>query len=360
MGKINNLIYGTLIGGLSLVSLNGNSQDVFGCGYIRKLEVNRISDYNENKKKEFYEIPKVEFCEPFEDESKNSLEGKIMNIYFQTKKCDLSGTDSIDLKRYVLKFIKPIYDLEKITVFNVEGFADCRGSGIENYELSHRRAEATAKYLDYLSRNIVSPSIEIYTSAFGDLQSRETTDSIEMQRDRVVRIIPNENPLKHALDICKSRIVLLDQSGSMSVNGSPYWKYSQKYNFSDSAEVFSYSEFIPPRGLKKEELDPEKFPGINHTYNINTEDAYGATSYYPAKEKLISSDFVKQNEIITVVINGKNDFEGYNSERIISLAQSKNVRFNMIGFELSGKYVRDFIEIANQTGGKYYFVKRFN
>ena len=100
MGFGRNLFYGILVGGLSLFSLKGKSQDVFGVDYIRKLEVNRATNYHENKKQYNFSIPSVEFKEPLGDEAKNSLEEKVMNVYFQTSKCDLSETDSIDLTNY--------------------------------------------------------------------------------------------------------------------------------------------------------------------------------------------------------------------------------------------------------------------
>ncbi len=358
-----NLIYGLLFSIASVFSLNSNAQDVFGVDYIRKLNVNRNNQSEVVKRdsysESFFDYDK--FSEPFNDELKNSLEGRVMNVYFPTNDCDLSGRDSIDIRRYVLKVLKPYVDnsQDKIVCFNVEGFADCRGDEVDNYHLSHKRAEAVADYLNKLSRNIISPSIRIDISAFGETKSKETKNPFELQKDRIVRIIPNENPIKHALDICDGRIVLGDQSGSMSVNGSPYWRYFQDYKFDVGVDVFSYSEFVPPRGVEKESCDAERYPERFHTYNINEEVAHGATSYYPAKRILISSEFVSDGDTITTVVNGLNDFKGESPDDIINSAKGRKIVLNMIGVELSGEYVKDFIKIANETGGKYYFVKRF-
>jgi outer membrane protein OmpA-like peptidoglycan-associated protein len=355
-----NLFYGFLFGGLSFFSNDMKSQDVFGCDYIRKVDVNRaLKDEEilyEDSYKKFFDYS--DFTEPFEDESKNALEGKVMNIYFPTNKCDLSERDSVDIKRYVLKVLKPYIENsnEKLVSFNVEGFADCRGDNLENYDLSHRRAESVASYLYKVSRNSISPSVKIYTSAFGEMQSEETDDLVELQNNRVVKIILNENPIKHALDVCKGRKILGDQSGSMI----PYWDSFRKYEFREIDDVFTYSKFIPPRGMRKEECDTNKYPEMIHTYNINTEIAHGATSYYPAKKILIPSEFISSGDTITTIINGKNDFIGESPDEIIRLANEKKVVLNMIGIELSGNYVGDFIRIADETGGKYYFVKNFN
>ena len=117
----------------------------------------------------------------FEDEAKNSLEGKIMNTYFQTDKSDLTKNDSIDIKNYLMKADSLEGGLKTLVV---GGFADYRGD--KNDVLSFNRAKAVADYIFKLY-----PEIKISLFAFGESQSTESNDSLVLQKDRVVKIIPN-------------------------------------------------------------------------------------------------------------------------------------------------------------------------
>ena len=145
-----------------------------------------------------------------------------MNIYFQTNKSELTLNDSVDMNRYFIKFLKYHSLYEKVTNFNIEGFADCRGDEWDNYELSNKRAEAVANYLKKFY-----PNIKIYISARGEMNSKETKDSLELQKDRCVRIFFNENPLNRALNLCGANSYVLDQSGSMNKDGE--WNILQDY-----------------------------------------------------------------------------------------------------------------------------------
>lgn len=366
MERKNGLGLGLLVFGLGMASLNSNAQDVFGVDYIRKMEnVNRksVSDVSpiSLEKNYFYRGKDLILSEPFEDEAKNFLNGLELSIYYPTNDCYLSKRDSLDIRRYVLKVLRPYYKNsgEKLESLTIEGLADCRGERVKNYFLSHKRAQELAKYIYPIVRNSISPSVKVYISAFGEEHSGQTEDSLKLQKDRVVKIIPNGNPLKTALDICGGNTILGDQSGSMSFEGSLYWKCFQNYKFSKGVKVFAYSEFIPPRGMSKEECSFEDYPERKHTYDINSEISYGATSYYPSKEILLSSDFVSNNDTITTIINGKNDLNGKSPDKIIEIAKGKNLVLNMVGLELSGNCVNNFIRIAKETGGKFYFVNKF-
>lgn len=360
---------------LGVFCLGVGISSVFGqnfeeCDYIRRLNVNRFTQTTENTCDNSKNFPTYDnFKEPFSGEAKNSLEGKVMKIYFQNDNCNLSKNDSIDLRRYVLHVLKPYSGkggFEKLESLNFRGFADCNGNPKYNHDLSHKRAENTAKYVEELVHNTISPSVKIYISAFGEDKSTETKDSLLWQKDRVVEIIFNENPLKDAMNLCKGKIYLLDQSGSMgpTIDLSTnlvydWWSHLQDYSFPIGTDVFFYSEFIPPRGIKKEECDPLDYPEMIHTYDIKTEIANGATCYYPAKNKLLSSSIVEKGSEIVTLINGKNDFNKENPYNVIKKAKEKDVQLHMIGIDLSGNYVHDFIDIANETGGKYYFINIF-
>ncbi len=377
MEKTKNFLYGILFGALSLFSLgtlNSTAQNVFpDCDYLRKLNVNRRTEqFHEISKeliKNYTSAKEIDFSEPLEDEARNSLEGMSMNIYFPTDKYNLSGRDSSDIKKYfdnvIISYLK---QENKISSFNLKGYADCvplknvedkSVSDLYNYNLSHKRAESVANYLDYLIYTRIHSHVNIFISAYGNMYSKKTKNPDEKKEDRKVEFIVNENPIRNALNVCRGKIILGDQSGSMSCNGSPYWKYFQEHPFFGGVDVFTYSEFVPPRGMKKEDCPMEIYPQRFHTYDINKETASGATSYYPAMEKLLSSDIVSEGDTITAIVNGLNDFSNENPGQIIKIAGEKKVVSNIIGLELSGKCISDLMTIPEKTEGKYYFVHRF-
>ena len=339
--------------------VQGRSQNVInGCDYIRELKVNichenlntspgRIKDFISGYNN---------FEEPFEDEAKNSLDGKVMNVYFQTNSSNITKRDSTDLRRYVLDVIKPTYLYEKLMNFNVEGFADFRGDIGKNYSLSSKRAESVANYLEDLAHNIVSPSIKIYVSAFGEVRNHKGKNLEDLKKDRVVRIIPNNNPVIRALENCNADFYLLDQSGSM--NKDNFWKSLQNFSFPESSHVFSFSKLILPEGFDKNNLDSLDYPEFFHTFDIKTEVAYGKTPYYSAMDKFLS--IIPSNKVIDILVNGESNFGDGTPDDIIKKTKEKNLVLNMIGINVSRDFENQLIEIANATNGNYYFLKNFN
>ncbi len=340
------LLYGILFSGLSLgLSENVFSQDIFSCDYIRRLKVNHC----QREFSEKHVSSEINFSEPLAGELKNSLEGIIMNIHFRTNESDLFHSDSLDLESYCKEILKPYVDKKGINSFNIEGYADCVGSEKDNLILSDKRCLSIA---NFLKRKF--PQVDFYISAFGESQSRETQDSLLLGEDRVGKIIPDENPLKRALDICRADVYLLDQSGSMNQNGE--WKLLQKYSFPDSSEVYSFSKLMLPPNSTLEDLNPRNYPEFFHTYDIKTEIARGKTAYYPANNILIPS--LENDRTVTAIINGKNNFGNVSSKEIIDKAKSKSIKVNHVGINLSEDSQKDFIDIATQTGGKYYFFRK--
>lgn len=323
------------------------SQNVVdGCDYVRKLKVNRAGEKSVYEKNFNFKPRKVVFSEPLVGEAKNSLEGIIFNNYFQFNKSDLTEADKCDIGRYVSGVLNEYSIYEKITSFVVEGYADCSGNSEYNYNLSNRRSENVAKHLKSFF-----PHANIYVCAYGETQSKETSDSLEMQKDRVVRIIPNENPLKRALDVCPGNDYLLDQSGTMSekINFyqggrvSNYWKNLAEYRFPDSSNVYSFSQNV----------------GVNYsrTYDINTEEAWGATAYYKSFDTLVH--LIPEKSVITSVMNAEENVGG-SAERILNKCRQKNLTLNSIGIDLDENWKRELIQIADGTNGKVYFIKKFN
>ncbi len=320
----------------------GYSQNIInGIDYIRKI--NNFNKLSEKKPRDdrIAFIKEPLFGEPLSGEAKNSLEGDVMNIYFQTNKFQLTGTDSSDLRKY----ISYISQTKKILSFNIEGFADCTGNDELNYSLSEKRTESIAKILKRTFPNSI-----IYVSSFGKSKSTQTTDSMILQKERVVKIFPNKNSIERALDISskKAGIYLLDQSGSMNINGE--WKFLQNYFYPDSSEIYSFS--------KLDDDLPESFYGKKHTYDIKEEVAMGLTSYSLALETLLS--IISENKEITIVVNGKNNFKEDNYEKIIEKSKEKKIRLNHIGINLDEDAKKEFRRISENTMGQCYFLKKFN
>jgi outer membrane protein OmpA-like peptidoglycan-associated protein len=341
-----NALYGFLFGGLSLLPcLNVKSQDVFGCDYVRQLKVN-CGKIPEIKKSNLDNI--INLSKPLEGESQNSLDEITMNIYFRNNEFCLSGKDSSDLNLYCKNILKPYIEKNKIKILTIEAHTDCIGSEESNLKLSDNRGMSI---VNFLRRKF--NYTDFYISSFGKSKSTETNDSILLSRDRVVKIIPDENPLKRALDVCKADIYLVDQSGSMKHNGE--WQLLQKYTFPDSSRVYSFSKLTLPPNSKLEDLNPENFPEFFHTYDISTEVAMGKTAYYPASEKVIMSN---ENNAITAIVNGENNYGQKSHEEIINLALERNIKLNQVGINLSEESKKKFIEIAKKTGGKFYFFRK--
>jgi outer membrane protein OmpA-like peptidoglycan-associated protein len=337
--RLGNLIL-PVLGVISFIS--AEAQDFNGCDYVRQLKVNTKTENKIYPNKQ--EFPKYNnFSEPLKDEAKNSLEEKIMHIYFQTKKNDLTKGDSIDLMRYFLNVLSPYSVYEKINCINLEGFADCIGKDYDNYVLSLKRTEAVASYL----RNFF-PHTPFYFSAFGETQSPETRDSSILKKNREVKIIINENPLSRALSLCNADVYLLDQSGSMNLNGE--WALLQNYPYPDSCDIYSYS--------KLSKNTPKNFPEAMHTYDISTEIASGKTCQYDATDTLMTE--LAENTTLTTVVNGKNNIGGTNPKKIIDKAKKKNIKLNIIRINLPESSKDELISLASGTSGRYYFLKKSN
>lgn len=342
MGNLSKLLL--ISGFLGIPFFSGFSQPLEGCDYLRKINTfNRVSEkkakYNSN-----LDFPEYSnFKEPFKDESRNSFNKEIMSVYFQTNNHELTKNDSSDLRDYCLKIIKPnLIGLKaQFPSFIIEAFADCRGDAFKNYILSMKRAESTAKYL-----KTFFPKSTIYISAFGEKESIETVDSLELQKYRVSNIFVNKDPRERALELCNADIFLLDQTGSNKHN----WGYLQSYYYPDSAGVFSFSKLT--------ENTPINSPEARHTGDIKEEIAWGNTCYYDAKNKLLS--LVPNKITITTFVNEMNNLGKENPNDIIQKANQKNINLNMVVENLSPNFAEDLIKISSETGGKYYSLKKFN
>lgn len=334
MNKLKNLFLSSV---LAFAPFVGLSQDYMGCDYIRELKVKRDTSYFEGNKSQddFISYGDIKFKEAFADESENDLEGKVMNIYFPTNNSDLSCNDKIDIRRYMVSYLKPNSKWVKINSFMVEGFADFRGGSDLNYNLSKNRAE---NVLNEISNFF--PNADYYVCAYGESKSSEFKDSLELMKDRVVKIIPNENPLISALSNLKGDVYLLDQSGSMNRNGE--WNLLQNYSYPADSKVYSFSKVE----------DAEKF---EYKYSISEDFAFGKTSYYSALDTLISS---VENKTITTMINGKDNVGGANPDEIIKKAKENNVVLNLIGLNLKDDDKKELLDLVEETDGKYYFLKK--
>ena len=322
------------------------AQDFNGLDYLRKLTTSYVG-------KETVKLDSVDteqyieynnFKRPFVDEARNSLEGKAMNIHFQTNKTRLTKHDSIDIIRYVKHVLDPYLKDKEIGCFNIEGFADFRGGDVPNYHLSMKRANSTLNFL----KRFLDPTT-CYLSVYGGELPDRGNDPLALQKDRVARIIPNENALETALDFCRGDVYLLDQSGSMKRSDSWAWKFLQRYDFVDSVEVYSFSKLINSRG---------KTIRIQRSYVLDTETPLGITPLFLSLDTLISS--VPKNQIITTLINGGDTYGKRTPEDIIKRANEKNIHLNMIGIDLDKGSGETLVKMAIGTGGKYYFLRRFN
>lgn len=332
MKLLKNMFFCSLLAGSSLI---GVSQNYMKCDYIRKLEVNqKINSIYEHKRNNFISYEKIDFKKPLNDEVQNSLEDKILNIYFPTNESDISSNDESDIRKYACSYLKPNSKWIKINSFTIEGFADFRGGASLNYDLSKKRAENVLEKIQPFF-----PKSDYYICAYGESKSFEGKDSLDLAKDRVVKIIPNENPLNFALSNLLADVYLLDQSGSMNTNSE--WRLLQNYIYPENCEVYSFS----------------KIEGGNYDYGYKIKNAIaeGRTSYYSALDTLLSS---VKNKTITTMINGKDNVGGATSEEIIRKAKQNNVVLNLIGLNLKDEDKKDFLKIIEETNGKYYFLEK--
>lgn len=326
------VLFYSLLASAPLVSF---SQDYMGCDYIRKLKVNCEEAKKKSKRDDFISYENFNFKSPLNDETQNSLEGKILNIYFPTNESNLSSNDESDIRKYAYCYLKPNSKWIDIKTFMIEGFADFRGGAELNYNLSKERADnVLSKIYPFFRKS------DYYVCAYGESKSSEDKDSLELAKDRVVKIIPNENPLISALNNLKADIYLLDQSGSMNKNGE--WILLQNYIYPEDCDVYSFSKVYDN-------------PDYEYKYDIKDAKAFGNTSYYSALDTLLSS---VKNKAITTMINGKDNVGGSTSEKIIKKAKQNNVVLNLIGLNLKDKDKIDFLKIAEETEGKYYFLEK--
>ena len=82
----------------------------------------------------------------------------------------------------------------------------------------------------------------------------------------------------------------------------------------------------------------------------------GNTCYYIATEDLLP--YIEENKVITTFVNGTNNFGKTNPENIIKQAKDKNIRINMIVYDLSPEFAADLIRITEETNGIYYAFKK--
>lgn len=333
---------------LGILPIKIAAQEFQNCDYIREIKVNHeISSEKATKEQNilFYN----DFKEPIGDEMKNSLEDGVMNIYFHHDDSNLTENDLTDLNRYVSKVLVPYGKQKNIRYINVEGYANFIGDEKYNYILSIKRAENVAKILRKKLYCYFPHNIEIRVSAFGENKSSETTDQLQLQKDRRVRISVEENPLEGGLRCLEGRIFLIDQSGSMK-DGS--WNSLKKYNFPKGKKFYSFSKPVIIEG------NPQNYIEFDYKYDINFDTPAGKTAFYGATEKLILSDIVSENDTLAIILNGADNVGISSPSEIIKKAKEKSIVLNILGINIDDSYAKTLMDITTETKGNYYFIEK--
>ncbi len=250
----------------------------------------------------------------------NEIQDGVLSVFYTTNSWKLMSNDIDDLR----KFGKT---LDSGSSLIIEGRADYRGSEERNEVLGRNRAQGIAEFL----QTYTGGSVDFVS--YGENDSQETSDKEQLQRDRVVRIVPNKGLVTRALDVSPADVYLIDQSGSMT---GEKWNQVQTFYFPKDADVYTFES---PKQDCRTPLS-QRSPG-------------GGTPLYWSLSDVLSS--MKDSQTLTVLTDGDDTHEGKTPAQVIVLANAIKISVNVIGL---GVYRPEVLEqIASETGGQAYIRK---
>ncbi len=249
----------------------------------------------------------------------NEIHDGVLSIFFSTNSWKLMSEDTDDLRKFGRT-------LDSRSSLIIEGRADYRGSEQNNEQLGRNRAEGVADFLQSYTRG----SVDFVSYGEKD-SSQDTDDRVKMQRDRVVRIVPNRGLVSRALEVSPADVYLIDQSGSMGEGGK--WKQVQEFSFPSAADVYTFES-----------------PKQNCATPLSQRSPGGGTPLYRSLFDVLSS--MSGSQTLTVLTDGDDTDGGKTPADIIALANRKDVPINVIGLGVHSPAVLE--QIASQTGGQAY------
>ncbi len=248
----------------------------------------------------------------------NEVQDGVLSVFFSTNSWQLMSGDIDDLR----KFGRTL-DLGSSLI--IEGRADYRGTEERNVVLGKNRAQGIATFLGAYTHGSVD-----YVSYGENDASQDTRDRIALQRDRVVRIVPNKGLVSRALDVSPADVYLIDQSGSMQ---GQKWGQVQAFSFPGNAEVFTFES-----------------PKQDCSVSLSKRSPGGGTPLYTSLYDVLSS--MTHSQTLTVLTDGDDTDGGKTPAQIIALAHINHIKINVIGLGVNQPGVLE--QIASETGGQAY------
>jgi outer membrane protein OmpA-like peptidoglycan-associated protein len=253
-----------------------------------------------------------------------------LQVFYTTNSQMMFWNDLEDTKNFV-------GSLKPGTPIVIEGYADHRGSIHDNLELSKKRAEGVLSTLPTRFRN--KHTFEI--AAYGESKATEQGHSgRELYKDRKVRLAPGKSSVSRGLDHLNADHYLLDCSGSMNYtlgSGKSRWSAVQDHTFSEDSQVYVFNHCAGP------------------DTPITQISARGGTPLYAGMESLIKH--AKVGQTIGVLSDGVDSETSHNLTTLIDSAKDKEIKIGVLGVGLKGLYKNTMQKIAEDTGGKFYFVE---
>jgi len=249
---------------------------------------------------------------------KNEVQDGVLSVFYSTNSWKLMSNDIDDLRAFGRT-------LDSRSSLIIEGRADYRGTEERNEVLGRNRAEGIAKFLQTYTQGKVD-----FVSYGEKDAAQDSADRTQLQRDRVVRIVPNRGLVSRALEVSPADVYLIDQSGSMR---GDKWAQVQSFSFPKNAEVYTFES--PKQDCST--VLSQRFPN-------------GGTPLYMSLSDVLSS--MKDSQTLTVLTDGDDTVGGRTPTDVIALAQRKKVDINVIGLGVSHP---EYLEqIASETGGQAY------
>ena len=259
------------------------------------------------------------FAKPQEDELQNNLEGKALNVFYQTNKNNLNANDSLDMTNYLSSFEKAPGS------FLVKGFADIRGKTEDNYQLALRRANAVKGML-----KTKFPASSIETIVVG-----EAGESDKLAENRKSQIVPYDNSIANSIGSHPADYYLIDLSGSMN----------RKLPNSDKTRADAVRELEFPEGSQV-----YVFSGAGHAANLSDFYAQGPTPLYASLDEMIEK-VARDSSSIHVFTDGLNSATGPTHETLIDMANRRSIKITTTAYQIPKDSEYIFQELAKETGG---------
>lgn len=287
---------------------------------IRKVDISSLRESSQSKTDNLYGT-KLEASKPLVGEKQNSIEGRGLNVYYQSDKDSLTDGDLSDIVKYS-GMVK-----DSFNNISIEASADKNGSNNYNQALSMRRAES-----------VKSAMQELYPNATIDIRALGERPGENLAERRKVKVTIDDK-LSSALR-SDSDYYLIDMSGSMKspLEGTNLKRYEavRKAEFPAGSEVYTFS-------------------GMGDVSKLEKTMPSGMTPLYNSIKELLN--IAKPGSDIQILTDGGNSLKrgkkSVSTEYIINLANKKDIDLNFISVGMSQKEENIHKKIAKSTGGSY-------